>query len=82
MIRFRSLNCRLLDSMYDSPKKLSQKWENSLLLFISHYSPVTVHLLLYIYIYIYIFILVQIGDGQNMILTIHPLCYGMLHFHR
>ena len=59
MIRSRSLNCRLLDSMYDSPKKLSQKWENSLLLFISHYSPVTVHLLLYIYIYI--FILIQIG---------------------
>ena len=45
----RPLNCRPLNSMYDSPKNLSQKWENSLLLFICHDSPVTIHLSLFIH---------------------------------
>ena len=44
----RPLNCRPLNSTEDSSKNLSQKWENSLLLFICYYSFVTIYLSLFI----------------------------------
>ena len=48
MIWPRPLNCRPLNSKEDSSKNLSQKWENSLLLFICYYSFVAIHLSLFI----------------------------------
>ena len=58
MIRSRPLNCRLLNSTYDSPKKIESKvgkftFTIHLSLFTCHCSSVIVYLLLYIYIYIY-----------------------------